>query len=152
MFRHDHLRIYSRGDAIARCAASSKLAAENDKRAKGVQRTSLAGLASLSQKFQLLAATEKYMHMGLISEKREIAMQSTLTQHDVELLNAMESKLGRLAARWRGTNNPQEAQTLVNQYQALLRCMVELGYQDALDVDAELPDEYMPAEYLALHD
>ncbi len=28
--------------------------------------------------------------------------------------------------------------------------MIALGYHDSLDVESELPDEYMPAEYLAL--
>lgn len=78
-------------------------------------------------------------------------MQSTSTPTDTQLLDALETKLGHLAARWRGTQDPQEAQTLVRQYQAILRCMIELGYHDSLDVDAELPDEYLPAEYLTLH-
>jgi hypothetical protein len=78
-------------------------------------------------------------------------MQQTSTPTDTQLLDALETKLGHLAARWRGTQDPQEAQTLVRQYQAILRCMIELGYRDSLDVDAELPDEYLPAEYLTLH-
>lgn len=76
--------------------------------------------------------------------------QPIYAQTDVQLLDTLETKLGHLAARWRGTDNPQEAESLVRQYQAVLRCMIELGYHDSLDVDAELPDELMPAEYLNL--
>jgi hypothetical protein len=72
-------------------------------------------------------------------------------QLDVQLLDMLETKLGRLAAHWRGTQDAKESQMLVQQYQAVLRFMIELGYHDSLDADAELPDEYLPAEYLALH-
>jgi hypothetical protein len=77
-------------------------------------------------------------------------MQPILTQIDIQIIDILETKLGHLAARWRGTENSEEADLIVRQYQAVLRCMIELGYRDALDVDAELPDEYMPVEYLDL--
>lgn len=70
---------------------------------------------------------------------------------DTQLLDILESRVGRLAARWRGTNDPQEAEVLVQQYQSVLLWMIELGYDDSLDADAELPDEYLPEAYLALH-
>lgn len=70
---------------------------------------------------------------------------------DLQLLDALESRLGRLAARWRGAREAQEAEAIVQQYRSILLWMIELGYRDALDADAELPDEYLPAEYLALH-
>lgn len=66
------------------------------------------------------------------------------------LLGEMERSLSTLAARWRSRQDLPEAEAIVHQYQSILRCMVELGYHDSLDVDAELPDEYMPAEYLDL--
>lgn len=78
-------------------------------------------------------------------------MQQLTPVTDLQLLDALESRLGRLAARWRGTENTQEAEAIVQQYQSILLWMIELGYRDSLDVDAELPDEYLPAEYLALH-
>lgn len=78
-------------------------------------------------------------------------MQQLTPVTDLQLLDALESRLGRLAARWRGTENTQEAEVIVQQYQSILLWMIELGYRDSLDVDAELPDEYLPAEYLALH-
>lgn len=78
-------------------------------------------------------------------------MQQLTPVTDLQLLDALESRLGRLAARWRGTEDAQEAEAIVQQYQSILLWMIELGYRDSLDVDAELPDEYLPAEYLALH-
>jgi hypothetical protein len=70
---------------------------------------------------------------------------------DTQLLDILESRVGRLAARWRGANDPQEAEALVQQYQSVLLWMIELGYDDSLDADAELPDEYLPDAYLTLH-
>jgi hypothetical protein len=78
-------------------------------------------------------------------------MQPMTPVTDLQLLDALETRVGRLAARWRGTQDPQEAEALVQQYQSILLWMIELGYRDSLDVDAELPDEYLPVEYLALH-
>jgi hypothetical protein len=75
-------------------------------------------------------------------------MQPISIPTDEEFLNILESKLGDLAARWRGTDNSAEAEALVHQYQTILRSLIELGYQRWLDADAELPDEYLPAEYL----
>jgi hypothetical protein len=78
-------------------------------------------------------------------------MQHITPVTDVQLLDALETRLGRLAARWRGTQDPLEAVALVHQYQSILLWMIELGYRDSLDVDAELPDEYLPSTYLNLH-
>jgi len=78
-------------------------------------------------------------------------MQISSPVSDLQLLDALESRVGRLAARWRGAQDPHEADALVRQYQSILLWMIELGYRDSLDVDAELPDEYLPSEYLALH-
>jgi hypothetical protein len=69
---------------------------------------------------------------------------------DRQLLNVLEARLGDLAARWRGTQDQDAAEALVRQYQAILLWMIELGYRDALDVESELPNAYMPAEYWAL--
>jgi hypothetical protein len=69
---------------------------------------------------------------------------------DEQLLSQMEIKLSHLAMRWRGRQHTPEADNIVRQYQALLRCMIELGYRDELYVDSELPDALMPQEYLDL--
>ncbi len=65
-------------------------------------------------------------------------------------VDQLERQLGGLAARWRGTDEQRAAASIVKNYQSTLRRMIALGYHDSLDVESELPDEYMPAEYLAL--
>jgi len=77
-------------------------------------------------------------------------MQHISIETDAQLLDALETRLGRLAAKWRGTNDSQEELALVRQYQAILRCMIEMGYRESLDADAELPDRLLPQEYFDL--
>ena len=69
---------------------------------------------------------------------------------DHQLLKTLEEKLSDLAALWRGHKDNPEATDIMRQYQAILRCMIELGFRDSLDVDSELPDRLMPREYFAL--
>ncbi|MBL8156681.1 MAG: hypothetical protein JNM70_21060 [Anaerolineae bacterium] len=69
---------------------------------------------------------------------------------DETLLKAMEHKLSDLAALWRSHRATPEAETITRQYQAVLRCMIELGFRAPLDVDSELPNRLMPAEYVDL--
>jgi hypothetical protein len=76
-------------------------------------------------------------------------MQPTQSLNRQEL-HALEVKLSDLAAKWRGHKDRPEAETIVRDYQATLRQMIELGFRDALDVDSELPDRLMPEEYLNL--
>ncbi len=76
-------------------------------------------------------------------------MQPFEKQNGKKLLDNLEAKLGSLAARWRGTNDAQEAAVLVRQYQAVLHTMIELGYRRWLDTESELPDELMLPEYLS---
>lgn len=81
-------------------------------------------------------------------------MENITSQADTKLLTALETKINELAPQWRGAQRrgeTQRAESVVRQYQVVLRCMLELGYTLPLDVDAELPDELMPQEYLALH-
>lgn len=77
-------------------------------------------------------------------------MKKIYIETDAQLLDALETRLGRLAAKWRGTNEPQEEMALVRQYQAIMRCMIEMGYGESLDADAELPDRLLPQEYFDL--
>jgi hypothetical protein len=51
-----------------------------------------------------------------------------------------------LAGYWRETKS-QEA---VYRYQFTLRTLLDLGYREWLDVEAELPKRFMPAEYADL--
>jgi hypothetical protein len=76
----------------------------------------------------------------------EIEMHPTSKQ----LLKAMEVSLSDLAALWRGNKNTPQADQIVRHYHAILRCMIELGHREPLDVDAELPKRLLPAEYLNL--
>lgn len=77
-------------------------------------------------------------------------MQSTPSLTNVPLLKSLEYQLADLAAMWRGQQKTDAAPRIVRQYQAVLRCMVELGFHDSLDADSELPDELLPQEYLDL--
>jgi len=63
------------------------------------------------------------------------------------LLRAMELQLSDLAAWWRGIEDGDNRDEIVRQYQAILRCMIELGYNESLTADSELPDRLMPQEY-----
>jgi hypothetical protein len=79
-----------------------------------------------------------------------MTMQTSVLSIDKQLLKSMEFKLSDLAALWRGNKAAPEAETIVRQYQAVLRCMIELGFREPLDTDSELPNRLMPAEYLDL--
>jgi hypothetical protein len=65
-----------------------------------------------------------------------------------KLIDHMEIVLSNLATRWRSRQATSEAEEIVRQYRAILRCMMELGYREPLDIDSELPDQYLPEEYL----
>lgn len=62
-------------------------------------------------------------------------------------LRQLESYLGELAARWRGTYR----EDIVQEYHATMSLLYELGWDAILDVESELPDELMPEQYLRRH-
>ena len=62
----------------------------------------------------------------------------------------LELKLSDLAALWRENKTSPRAETVVRQYQAVLRCLIEMGFREPLDADSELPNRLMPSEYLGL--
>lgn len=66
------------------------------------------------------------------------------------MLKKMEDSLSELAMLWRGSDDDEEATAIVQHYQVILRCMIDLGFQQSLQVEAELPDDLMPQEYLQL--
>ncbi len=66
------------------------------------------------------------------------------------MLKKMEDSLSELAMLWRGSDDDEEATAIVQYYQVILRCMIDLGFQQSLQVEAELPDDLMPQEYLQL--
>lgn len=59
------------------------------------------------------------------------------------LLFALERKVSELAMKWRGSKDKQ----VVQQYHAVIKCLIALGWEGDLDADAELPDRLMPKEY-----
>jgi hypothetical protein len=65
-------------------------------------------------------------------------------------LRRLQARLGTLAGMWRHAKTSSDLlrqQELVEEYRQTLARLYELGWDDALDSDAELPDEYMPEEY-----
>lgn len=52
--------------------------------------------------------------------------------------------LGDIAAQWRETKNPR----YIKEYHDTYHQLRSLGWSGALDVEAELPDEYMPRDYV----
>ena len=72
-----------------------------------------------------------------------------MTGFDAQLLDALETKINQLTPSWRSAalnNETEKAEAIVRQYQAVLRCMMELGFKQELDIDAELPDELLPTD------
>jgi hypothetical protein len=66
------------------------------------------------------------------------------------LIDEMELSLDTLAARWRSRQQTPEAAEIVRRYQAILRCMIALGFHESLGAETELPERLMPEEYVAL--
>lgn len=66
------------------------------------------------------------------------------------MLKNMEDSLSELAMRWRGSSSDEEAAAIAHHYQVILRCMIDLGFHQSLQVEAELPNDLMPQEYLDL--
>jgi len=63
-----------------------------------------------------------------------------------ETIKLLENRLISFLSQWKRTGDEQA----IHHYQAVLRCMVELGFTRGLSIDMELPDRYLPQEYLAL--
>lgn len=59
-------------------------------------------------------------------------------------LRRLELVLGYLAAKWRTTWDI----SVVQEYQQVFKQLYELGWDGVLDLQSELPDEFMPEEYL----
>ncbi|MDM8561296.1 hypothetical protein [Candidatus Parabeggiatoa sp. HSG14] len=61
------------------------------------------------------------------------------------------STLAHLAARWRGlSENSRVNPEIVSHYNKLLCFLIDTGWDDGLALEEELPDEFMPKEYLEL--
>jgi len=57
-------------------------------------------------------------------------------------------QLGQLAGAWRGTKD----ESYIKKYQVLLRALLEMGWDDELDIELLLLDEFMPEAYFARYD
>jgi len=68
-------------------------------------------------------------------------------------LRRLEFRLGDLAARWREAYaRPGDREHEIHrEYVATLERLYELGWDAVLDMESELPDRLLPAEYLRRH-
>ncbi|HCR70861.1 MAG TPA: hypothetical protein DIW23_05410 [Anaerolineae bacterium] len=64
-------------------------------------------------------------------------------------ISELEKKLCYLAMEWRG--NPNRREEIRTEYENLVKELFLLGWDDILDFDCELPDEFMPTEYIKRH-
>jgi hypothetical protein len=78
-----------------------------------------------------------------------IMFNTTVQEQQQTLLAQMETSLAFLAMTWRGTHQPDEARQLAHLYHTILMCMLEIGLDHPLDIDSELPTEWMPPSYIA---
>ncbi|MEM9954850.1 MAG: hypothetical protein AAF846_24805 [Chloroflexota bacterium] len=62
---------------------------------------------------------------------------------DDPTFNTIMHELGCLAGTWRKTKNHE----YVKKYQILCRALLEMGWNDELDLETLLPDNIMPKEY-----
>ncbi len=62
---------------------------------------------------------------------------------DAKTMDRLEDELGDLAVQWR--RKPDHA--TVKKYHRLYKQLVELGWDQSLDVESHLPNELMPQEY-----
>lgn len=72
-------------------------------------------------------------------------MSQSIAEIHNELLGTLERTLYDLAAHWRST----KSDAVIRDYQAVLRCILDMGYTEQLSAEAELPDEFLPEEYLS---
>jgi hypothetical protein len=69
-----------------------------------------------------------------------------LTDNDAEQL---ELRLGDLAMNFRGAKGDiQRREEIVHEYHAIISKLYQNGRNPSLDLDSELPDKFMPEEYL----
>jgi hypothetical protein len=63
-------------------------------------------------------------------------------------LDHIMDELAWLAGAWGETKD----QTYVTKYQVLVRALLEMGWNDELDIELLLPDDLMPQAYFARYD
>lgn len=62
--------------------------------------------------------------------------------------DALQHQLSELAGEWRTTKRDETVQ----QYHAVLKTLMLMGWRGSLDVENELPDELLPYDYLHQYD
>jgi hypothetical protein len=62
---------------------------------------------------------------------------------DNPVYDALGHRLAEIAATWHTTQAPD----LIPRYNAVLQCLVEMGYSDVIAADLHLPDQFMSLEY-----
>ncbi|NJN68779.1 MAG: hypothetical protein HC884_19795 [Chloroflexaceae bacterium] len=66
-------------------------------------------------------------------------------------MRQLQAYLGTLAGMWRNAKRKGKVERqaeIVQEYHETMAQLYALGWDDALDIDAELPDEFLPEEYL----
>ncbi len=64
------------------------------------------------------------------------------------LLKKLEFSLGHIAAKWRtAPPNSPERERIRDEYHNVIKELYALGWDAEVDVESELPKEYMPDEY-----
>jgi len=66
-------------------------------------------------------------------------------------MSQLQAYLGTLAGMWRHAKITEDSirqKEIVQKYHETMAQLYALGWDDALDIDAELPDEFLPEEYL----
>ena len=63
----------------------------------------------------------------------------------------LEDKLSDLAMAFRVANSASGRTEIAEKYRNIVEQLLSIGWADLLDVESELPDEYMPTGYLGLH-
>lgn len=70
------------------------------------------------------------------------------------VLRNLQKQLGILAAELRGMpqeDTDEKQRQIVEEYRATMDQLYELGWDDILDIEAELPEHLMPEEYTKRH-
>lgn len=59
-----------------------------------------------------------------------------------------QKRLTQLAGAWYSTNDPSAKLRIVKEYHDTYHNLRKLGWNGPLDIEVELPDEFMPQDYL----
>lgn len=76
-----------------------------------------------------------------------IIVRQSLGFSDNPTFDALIAELANQANEWHKTQTADA----IRKYHVVLKCLWELGWDEELDLELELPYEHMPAEYFARH-